>query len=179
MRSSRNGPSDGTGTGNLPTDHWEEVIELTQNLLHAEQMPLAPISLEKWKHALQSKKSTAATGLDSLARKDLLSFPNVLHEQLLEVFTVAERTGRWPQQLLQGAVHALEKTANAEQVSQYRPITIMPCAYRTYSSIRAKEVLHHLAKVLPPTLLGNIPGKQAIGLWWTLQHRNRTGYVRR
>ena len=155
----------------LPPDHWEEVLALTKTILHAEQMPLAPLTLERWKHALQSKKATAATGLDGLARRDLLSFPDVLHEQLLELFAVAERTGRWPQQLLQGAVHALEKTANAEQVSQYRPITIMPCAYRTYSSIRAREVLQHLAKVLPPTLLGNIPGKQAIGLWWTLQHR--------
>ena len=155
----------------LSPDHWEEVIALTKTILHAEQMELAPISVDKWKHALRSKKATAATGLDGVARRDLLSFPDVLHEQLLSLFMVAERTGHWPQQLLQGAVHALEKTANAETVSQYRPITIMPCAYRTYSSIRAREVLKHLAKVLPPTLLGNIPGKQAIGLWWTLQHR--------
>ena len=155
----------------LPADHWEEVIGLTQNLLHAEPMELAPLSVEKWKRALQSKKATAATGLDALARRDLLAFPHVLHEQLLDIFTGAERSGRWPKQLLQGAVHALEKTAHAEKVSQYRPITIMPCAYRTYSSLRAKEVLQHLAKVLPPTLLGNVPGKQAIGLWWTLQHR--------
>jgi len=155
----------------LDPTHWDEVIALTQSILHAEQMELAPLTLAKWKHALKSKKATAATGLDGLARKDLLSFPDVLHEQLPEVFRHAERTGQWPQQLLQGAVHALEKTANAEKVSQYRPITIMPCAYRIYSSIRAREVLQHLAKVLPPTLLGNIPGKQAIGLWWTLQHR--------
>ena len=155
----------------LPPDHWDEVIELTKTLLHADPMVLVPLSLDRWKQALRAKKSTAATGLDALARKDLLSFPDELHQQMLEVFAHAERTGQWPQQLLQGAVHALEKTANAEQVSQYRPITIMPCAYRTYSSIRAKEVLLHLAKVLPPTLLGNIPGKQAVSLWWTLQHR--------
>jgi len=155
----------------LPPDHWEEVLALTKTILHADQMPLAPITLDRWKHALRSKKSSAATGLDGLARRDLLSFPDILHEQLLELFATAENNGKWPQQLLQGAVHALEKTANAEHVSQYRPITIMPCAYRTYSSIRAREVLQHLAKVLPPTLLGNVPGKQAVGLWWTLQHR--------
>ena len=155
----------------LPPDHWTDILALTKTILHAEEMQLEPISLDRWKHALRSKKSTAATGLDGVARRDLLSFPDVLHMQLLDLFATAERTGQWPQQLLQGAVHALEKTANAERVSQYRPITIMPCAYRTYSSIRSREVLHHLAKVLPPTLLGNIPGKQAISLWWTLQHR--------
>ena len=155
----------------LPEDHWEEVIALTKTILHADPMPLTTITLDRWKHALRSKKATAATGLDGVTRRDLLSFPDTLHYQLLEIFATAELTGQWPQQLLQGAVHALEKTANAEQVSQYRPITIMPCAYRVYSSIRSREVLQHLAKVLPPTLLGNIPGKQAIGLWWTLQHR--------
>ena len=155
----------------LPADHWDEVIALTKSLLHGEEMSLTPITLEKWKHALRSKKAAAATGLDAVARRDLLAFPDVLHLQLLELFSTAERTGQWPQQLLQGSVHALEKVANAEKVSQYRPITIMPCAYRTYSSIRAREVLKHLAKALPPTLLGNVPGKQAVELWWTLQHR--------
>lgn len=54
------------------------------------------------------------------------------------------------------------------RVSQYRPITIMPCAYRIYTTLRSREVLRHLARVTPPTLLGNIPGKQATTLWWPL-----------
>ena len=155
----------------LSQDHWDEVIALTQSMLHADTMKLEPLTLERWKHAIRSKKATAATGLDAVARRDLLAFPDSLHQQLLDIFRVAEETGQWPAQLLQGAVHSLEKVAGAQHVSQYRPITVMPCAYRIYTSIRSREVLQHLAKVTPPTLLGNIPGKQAVSLWWTMQHR--------
>ena len=94
--------------------------------------------------------------------------PDVLHEQLLEIFHHAEAHGEWLQQLLNGGVHSLEKVANTQTVSQYRPITIMPCAHRIYTTLRSREVLRHLARVTPPTLLGNIPGKQATTLWWPL-----------
>ena len=155
----------------LPDDHWDEVIALTQTLLHADTMELEVITLERWKRAIRSKKATSVTGLDAVARKDLLAFPDALHLQLLEIFRVAEETGRWPKQMLQGAVHSLEKVPGAQQVSQYRPITVMPVVYRIYTSIRSRQVLQHLAKVTPPSLLGNIPGKHAATLWWTLQHR--------
>ena len=155
----------------LPDDHWDEVLALTQTMLYADSMKLEPLTLERWKRAIQSKKATAATGLDSVARRDLLAFPDALHLQLLDIFRRAEESGQWPAQLLQGAVHSLEKVPGAQNVSQYRPITVMPCAYRIYTSIRSREVLQHLAKVTPPTLLGNIPGKQAVSLWWTMQHR--------
>ena len=43
--------------------------------------------------------------------------PDVLHEQLLEIFHHAEAHGEWPQQLLNGGVHSLEKVANAQSVA--------------------------------------------------------------
>jgi hypothetical protein len=71
-------------------------------------------------------------------------------------FEKVEETGFWPQQLLNGAIHSLEKVPHAQTVNQYRPITIMPFAYRVYTTIRSHEVLKHLSGVIPPTLLGNV-----------------------
>jgi len=155
----------------LAPNHWEEVLSLTESLLRGPVMELQPITLAKWKSTLRSKKASSATGLDSLSRKDLLAFPDELHNQLIDLFHHAEATGQWPRQLLQGAVHSLEKTPGAETVNEYRPITIMPLAYRIYSSIRSRQILLHLKKHVPPTLLGNIPGRQATQLWWSMQHR--------
>ena len=132
----------------LPADHWTEILSLTDHILHAPLMPLEPISLDRWKRAIRSKKATAATGLDAIARRDLLAFPDSLHLQLIAMFNAIEDGHPWPQQLLQGAVHSLEKVSNAQTVSQYRPITIMPCAYRIYTTIRSREVLRHLVKVI-------------------------------
>ena len=155
----------------LAADHWEEVIALTESLLHCPTMQLQPITLNRWKLAIKAKKPTSATGLDAMSRKDLLAMPDELHLHLLQLFQHAEHTGQWPQQLLQGAVHSLEKVPGAETVNEYRPITIMPVAYRVYTSIRSREILAHLQHHVPPTLLGNIPGRQATSLWWTMQHR--------
>jgi len=133
-------------------------------------MTLTPITLSCWKNAIQAKKFRSATGLDAVARQDLMSFPDELHQQLIQIFTHAEKTGQWPKQLLQGAVFSLEKVPQAQTVNEYRPITVMPLAYRIYTTLRSREVLLHLRKHVPPTLLGNIPGRQASTLWWTMQH---------
>ena len=155
----------------LSPDHWQEVLGLTRALLHCPVMELRPITLERWKNAVKAKKLRSATGPDALARQDLLAFPDELHLQLIHLFQQAEETGRWPRQLLQGAIHSLEKVPNAQTVNEYRPITVMPVAYRVYTTLRSREVLRHLRAHVPPTLLGNIPGRQATSLWWAMQHR--------
>ena len=155
----------------LEPSHWDEVLALTRTLLHCPVMTLTPITLARWKHAIQAKKSRSATGPDAMARQDLLSFPDELHLQMIQLFAHAEATGQWLKQLLQGAVFSLEKVPHAQTVNEYRPITVMPLAYRIYTTIRSREVLKHLKQHVPPTLLGNIPGRQASTLWWTMQHR--------
>ena len=157
--------------GHLAPDHWDEVLSLTQSLLHYPVMDLQPITLDRWKQAIKAKKFKSATGPDAVTRQDLLAFPDSLHLQLIQLFQVAESTGQWPKQLLQGAIHSLEKTPQAQTVNDYRPITVMPFAYRVYTTLRSREVLRHLKKHVPPTLLGNIPGRQATSLWWSMQHR--------
>ena len=155
----------------LEPGHWDEILSLTRSLLQFPDMKLRPITLQRWKAAVRSKKASSATGLDSLSRLDLLAFPDSLHEKIIQLLSHAEATGEWPRQLVSGSVHALQKTPQAESVQDYRPITIMPLCYRIYSSLRAREILQHLQHHVPPTLLGNIPGRHAASLWWTMQHR--------
>ena len=81
----------------------------------------------------------------------------------------AERTGDWPAQVLDARVSALEKTPDAATVVQYRPICVLSVTYRTWSSLRAKEALEHLASIAPPTLFGNMPGRSAGGVWYQMQ----------
>ena len=148
------------------------MLSLTEHLLECPQMELQPIiTLSRWKQAIQAKRANSATGLDAVSRKDLLAFPDELHQQLLQLFEVAETTGEWPAQLRCEAIRSLETVPNVQTVNEYRPITIMLFAYRVYTTIRSREVLQHLAKYVPPTLFGNIPGRQATTLWWIRQHR--------
>ena len=155
----------------LDPSQWDDILALTESLLECPQMPLQPLTLERWKAAIRSKKVRAATGTDGMTRSDLLAFPDALHQQLLDLLHTAERTGQWPQQLLQGSVHSLEKIPGAQTVAEYRPITVMPLVYRLYTTLRSREILQHLQHHVSPTLLGNIPGRHAQTLWWSMQHR--------
>ena len=85
---------------------------------------------------------------------------------MLEILNKIEQGQPWPQQLITGFVVALEKTPGAETVNQYRPITVFSLCYRVWSSIRARQVLHHLQPYAPSTCTGNLPGKQASHLWY-------------
>ena len=69
------------------------------------------------------QEGTSAVGLDTVARRDLMAFPDALQQQLLDICEVAETKGIWP---LTGSVLILTKVTNAEAVGQYSPITVMP-----------------------------------------------------
>ena len=68
--------------------------------------------------------------------------------------------------MVTGFVVALEKNPGAETVNQYRPITVFSLCYRTWSSIRARQVLQHLQPLAPSTCTGNLPGKHAAHVWY-------------
>ena len=114
---------------NLAPHHWKDILDLTETLLQCPPMELKPITLQRWKSTIKAKKPSSATGLDGVSRRDLLAFPDQLHLQIIAILEQAESTGQWPEQLLCGSVHSLEKVPNAQSVSQYRPITIIPLVY--------------------------------------------------
>ena len=58
------------------------------------------------------------------------------------------------------------KVPSAVTTAQFRPITILPVAFRTWSSIRARQILRQLQPYAPPTCVGNVPGRQATDIWY-------------
>ena len=59
--------------------------------------------------------------------------------------------------MLEGFIIALEKVEHASTVNLYRPICIFSLGYRTWSFIRAKQVIQHLAKLAPESCAGSLP----------------------
>ena len=151
----------------VPEEAWHTVIRFVDEMLPATPpMEYTEITLARWKHSLRRKPAKAATGPDSMSRADLLNLPDDLTNQLLQILQQAELTGHWPIQLVEGFVVALEKQADAAHVSQFRPITVFPVAYRNWSSIRAREILKHLEPFAPATCTGSLPGRSASHIWY-------------
>ena len=153
----------------LPDDYWSELHEFIDAQLPSGHMEYQPISLDSWKATIASKKARAAVGLDGISKSDILAMPDALHLGVLDLLHKAERTGRWPVQALNGAIHSLAKRATSEQVGDFRPVTILPLIYRCWGTIRAKQILAHLDKMAPPSMLGHMPKRSAPELWYHLQ----------
>lgn len=124
---------DGTATQSClmgsPDGRCLKMLEQTKEILNYETMELQPLTLERWKAAVKSKKVSSTVGLDTVSKRDLMAFPDSLHQQLLDTCEVAETKGIWPGQLLNGCARSLAKVTNAERVGHYRPITVIPFAY--------------------------------------------------
>ena len=153
----------------LPEDHWQEIRTYIDLALEGSPMPSQPITLKQLQHTLRSKKARSATGMDGVSKQDLVHAPEHLQESLTQLLNDVEISGNWPEQLLHGAIHSLAKVPNAEEVGQLRPVTVLPMMYRVWSSIRSRQILAHLGTVAPPTMLGNMPHKDAPTFWWQLQ----------
>ena len=155
-----------------PDEQWQPVLNfISSSLPRGEIMSDAPITIEQWMHAVHQKKRSAATGPDGLSRADLVAMPVSLHRCLVKVLNAIEDDPavQWPEQWLEGHVFALEKVEGAQEVGSFRPITIFSIAYRTWSSLRSKQLLRHLCQFAATTCFGNLPRRHTSQVWWMLQ----------
>ena len=150
---------------------WEPIIDFVRIAIpNPPTMPYHPISHATWQQAVSKKKTRAAIGPDGVAKEDLVALPWNHVEPILRLLEDIEQ-GRslWPQQIVTGHIHALEKLPGAWKASQYRPLTVFSLVYRTWSSIRARETLAYLGQFVPEQVTGNIPGKSCTDLWLSIQ----------
>ena len=155
----------------IPDQHWQPLTEFFDSAQPAGPLQAyVPITIQQWKKAVAKKKPSAAQGPDGWTRQDLLHLPDDLTQAILDLITRVEcGQAQWPQQWLCGIVHSLEKHEGATSVSSYRPITIFSLIYRTWASIRAKEMLLHLLPQMPGECFGNLPARCTTNLWMALQ----------
>lgn len=130
--------------------------------LHLELPPLAP---DQWHRTLARYKPTAARGVDGISHLDLINMPQPLETELLAILDRVETGEAWPQQACFGVVQALAKVDGAHEVSAFRPVVVLSLLYRTWSSLRSRQLLSQLVPVIPEGQVGFIPGQEAMNVW--------------
>lgn len=152
-----------------PEERWNPITSFAEQVLpRPEPMPYNPITVDEWRSALKKKSRKSAIGPDGISKNDLLNLPYAATERLLQLFYMVEQGAKWPEQLMVGFVVALEKVRGATTTGQFRPITVFPLCYRIWGSIRAKQILLHLQQLAPSTCAGNLPGRHAGHVWYTI-----------
>ena len=154
----------------LPDGRWQHSLDfIDQHVPYGPVMKYQPISLDEWKDCLRRKKRTAAVGPDGWSREDLLSLPDDLTSGILAILAEVEAGAPWPQSMMTGLIHSLQKIPTAHKVGHYRPITLCSLLYRIWSSIRSRQLLTHFMDQTPMGISGNVPGKTTKHLWYTIQ----------
>lgn len=161
-----------------PIERWEPFINLCHQQLASQFRPmhLPPITEELWIATVRSRKTTAAIGPDGFSRLDLLNMSSCGVKAIINILNRVEAGEPWPSSWMTGIIHALEKKAGACKVTDFRPICIFSLIYRVWGSIRAKQILVHLAKSAPAELIGNRPRRETAHVWLTVAQIVEEGF---
>lgn len=150
---------------------WAPIMQEIQEKLPQppEEMLMPPLTPEQWLRAVKRKKSTSAVGPDGVSKQDLLNMPPPLVTKLVDQINDIEHGRKeWPQAAMVGLISAIEKHSAAATPAEYRPITVLSMIYRTYSSIRTRQVLKWIHRQAPPGLIGNMPNQSTVQVWRAL-----------
>ena len=154
-----------------PFSRWEPLLGTLFEIVPKPGVPFPwqPITLAQWQESLKRRKSKSATGPDGISREDLLNMPVGYQQALVDIVNQIEQgTEPWPQTLLTGLISNIEKHQRACLPGHYRPITVLSQVYRTWGSIRSRQLLQWLSTFAPPQLIGNRPSSSTKDLWWNM-----------
>ena len=152
----------------LAEGQWDQICGFIRHAFRPMTWNLQPWTAQQVAKGVNTKKKTSATGADGVSRKDLLCMPPRIYEVFADMFNTIEHSHAWPKQLTVGIVSSLDKLKGGGTVDSYRPVTIYPLLYRVWSSCRARQMLHCLTEVLPSSVCGGVPGKQARSVWFAI-----------
>jgi hypothetical protein len=139
----------------LPHTHWSELVAFACRVVPCHPLNALTITPELLRAEVGRKKKSTSSGLDGVTRQDLLTVDHNTLGSLCSLFDRASSDGAWPRQVICGRVSSLAKTLNAEEVNQYRPITVFSLVYRCFSSVGARCLLDWADTWAHPDVFGN------------------------
>ena len=148
---------------------WDQVLGFIDLAFPQKQQEVPELNVESWHATVKSKAKKTAAGMEGVSKVDLMSLSLPLEIELVQLLSQVENSGEWPEAMCHGAVHSLQKTAEAAQASEYRPITVLSLPYRVWSSLRCKQAMDALLPELPDGMMGSVAGRSSTGMWYASQ----------
>ena len=149
----------------ISSSQWATIVDFATATLQPQDLPPVQFSADNVAWTMRSKKVNAATGLDGVARADILALHPPELDNMVQLFNAVESHGRWPQQALHASVRSLSKVDDPTKVTHFRPITVLSNVYRCWSSISSRHWLSAISGFLDPWLCGNRAGYRAASAW--------------
>jgi hypothetical protein len=104
---------------------------------------------EEVEKIIMSLKDNCAVGWDSISNKIIKQFRHILVKPLTHIFRICLSTGHFPKCLKKAVVVPIYKSGKKDQVTNYRPISLLP----SLSKILEKIINNRLTKYLEDKLI--------------------------
>ena len=156
---------------------WSQICGFVQAHFRPMDWPVSQWTGARFAAAVAKKKKHAARGPDGVSQADLAALPISAQEAFAAMFTAIEAGASWPTQLATGFVSSLAKQPDANTVDAYRPVTVYGLPYRIWSTERAKEALKTISQVVPASVQGGLPLRQAKVIWYSVAQELEQAYV--
>eukprot|EP00435_Cladocopium_sp_Y103_P054257 s825_g17.t1 len=142
----------------VPDADWQRITAFFQAYVPKIPFQLPDITVSQWHRALKRFKPAAARGVDGFSHLDLLAMPTAWTERLLCLLKKIELgTTSWPVALLYGVVSVIAKDPCSKTVDRFRPIVVFSVIYRTWASIRSRQLLRQISPYMDAGAYGFLP----------------------
>ena len=156
---------------------WDQICGFLDRTAKPISWQCDPWSVGRFQQAVRQKKTRAAKGPDGVSQPDLAALPASACDQLIQLYGAVENGSKWPLQMASGFVSSLAKNPHAQQVDEFRPVVVYSLAYRVWSSVRAREALLSVQHLLPDSVQGGVPMRQAKTIWFELASALELSYL--
>ena len=151
-------------------EFWQRALNFCSAYLPVCTFALPPLSVRDWNRALQRYKPFAARGVDGFAKSDLVNMPPSMKEELIHVLSRIESgETEGPAQMLIGLIMNLDKENGKEGVQAFRPICVLSIVFRTWSSIRTRQLLRQVSNAIVKGAYGFLPARESKEVWFSTQ----------
>lgn len=117
-----------------------------------------PLTIEELTQAAKKLQSGKATGLDGFSPDLYQRIPALLRSVLL-VWTKSIERGFLPREFRTAAVSLIYKKGPADSLDNYRPISVLPTAYKIVTKALALRLAQVMCKIIPPNQVGFIKSR--------------------
>ena len=148
--------------------NWQTFSQMLANVPPLAAAEIELTNIDHWCRAIKDTPSKTARGSCGWSADELKSLPRLCIIDLMHLVDQFHKQG-FPQWLMLSRVLPIAKHAAATEAKATRPITIMPLIYRVWARMISKQVLSLWGRILPRSITGFLPKRQASDFVYKLQ----------
>ena len=153
----------------LPAEQWQRILAFAAAYIPKNKLEVAPLTSSTLRRALTAGKTLRTRGADGWDKVDFRNMPTCYLDEIAELYGKIESGASWPQQIIRGHIHCIEKCSDANLAGQYRPITLFGMPYRWWSTVRARALLPQLSRMVHFNAFGYLEGRSSALLAFQVQ----------